>query len=79
VTFSRDLDVPSATSTDNYRFKPSGTVMAAVMAPDTLKSVVLTLDGLAPMTTYEVLVRDVVDTDGDKIGRVGNKAHFTTP
>ncbi len=79
VAFSRDLDVPSATSTDNYRFRPNCTVTGATMSAGTLKSVVLTVTGLLPVSAYEVLVRDVVDVEGNQISRVGNRAHFTTP
>ncbi len=79
VVFTRDLNVPSGSTPENYRLRPRTAVRSAYVPGSEPKTARLTVAKLQPNTTYSLLVRDVVDVDGEEISRKENQVTFTTP
>jgi hypothetical protein len=78
VTFSRDLDAPSAQTIANYTFDPETKVTAAALRTVNPAQVTLTVAPLEPATSYVLTVNNVVSNDGVSLDPKHNKWAFRT-
>lgn len=76
VTFSENVDVPTAETAANYTITPTVAVTAAKVPARNAKAVRLTVQGLRPGEQYMVAVKDVVTNTGAPLDPQHDAAAF---